>query len=72
MLETWSVDEKGTYLNAEKMTDHTLEEFHLDDGNYISVRIGIREKAEHKGGLNLFGDCFGDHPQDMVLKLIYK
>lgn len=72
MLETWSINEYGTYLNGVKMTEHKLEEFHLEEGNYISVRIGIKEDAENKGGMNIFGECFGDYPQDMVLKLVYK
>lgn len=72
MLETWSIAEDGTYLNNEKMTEHILEDFHLGNGNYISVRIGIKPDAENRGGMNIFGDCFGDYPQDIVLKLIYK
>lgn len=72
MLKTWSIDENGTYLDGEKMTEHTLEEFQLSEGNYISVRIGIKEDAENVGGMNLFGDCFGDYPQDIVMKLVYK
>lgn len=72
MLETWTIDERGTYLNKGRMTEHTLKDFHLEDGNYISVRIGIKEDAENRGGMNIFGDCFGDYPQDIVLKLIYK
>lgn len=72
MLETWNIDENGTYLNGVQMTDHTLEEFHLEEGNYISVRIGIKEDAKNRGGMNIFGECFGDYPQDIVLKLVYK
>lgn len=72
MLETWSIEADGTYLNGEKMTEHRLQEFHLEEGNYIDVRIGIKEDAKNKGGMNIFGDCFGDYPQDIVLELIYK
>jgi len=35
------------------------------------VKIGIKEDAAHKGGINIFGDGFGDYPQDIVLKLSY-
>lgn len=72
MLKKWTLRKDGTYLDEEKKTEHTLKEFHLDEGNYISVRIGIRADAKHQGGMNLFGDCFGDYPQDIVMKLIYE
>ena len=34
-----------------------------------SVRIGVKEDAVHKGGMNLFGNGFGDYPQDIVMKM---
>lgn len=70
-LKTWSIDRKGTYLDGEKMTANTLEKFRLEEGNYVSVRLGIKEDARHKGGMNIFGDGFGDHPQDIVMRLSY-
>lgn len=72
MLKTWSIDNEGTYLDKEKKTSHTLGEFRLREGNYISIRIGIKDNAACKGGMNIFGDCFGDYSQDMVLRLKYK
>lgn len=71
MLKTWSIDEKGGYLDGEQTTARTLEEFKLEENDYISVKIGIKEDAKHKGGINLFGDGFGDYPQNIVMKLIY-
>lgn len=71
MLKTWKIDETGSSLDGERVEETRLSSCHLEEGNYISVKIGISEHAGHKGGVNLFGDCFGDYPQDIVLKLIY-
>lgn len=72
ILKTWSADSMGTYLDGVKVTDTRLEQYGLAKEAYISVRIGIKPNAAHVGGVNIFGDCFGDHPQDIVLKLYYQ
>lgn len=71
-LKQWYIDDTGTYLDGKRVSDRTLEEYHLADGDYISVRIGIREDARHIGGVNIFGNSFGDYPQDLVMKLKYE
>lgn len=72
MLKTWSFTPDGTFLDGEKISECTLKEYGLSENEYISVRIGIKEDAGHRGGLNLFGNCFGDYPQDIKLTLFYK
>ena len=72
VLTTWKITKDGTYLENDKTSDIGVDQFHLEEENYISVRIGIKENAEHKRGMNIFGDGFGDYPQDIVLKLIYE
>ena len=37
----------------------------------ITVTIGVDEKAVNAGGLNLFGEGFGDFDQALVLKIGY-
>jgi predicted transcriptional regulator len=34
------------------------------------VRVGVKEDARHPGGINIFGNGFGNHSQDIVLRLI--
>lgn len=70
-LKTWRIDETGTYLDEELISEKRIKEYSLAKGDYISVRIGIKEDADHVGGVNIFGSCFGDYPQDLVMKLKY-
>ena len=70
-LKTWRIDETGTYLDGKKTGNLVLEDFKLAEGPYISLCIGIKEDACCKGGVNIFGSCFGDYPQDLVMKLLY-
>ena len=70
-LKNWHIDETGTYLDGLQVSGRGLEAYALAEGPYVSVRIGIKEDAEHVGGVNIFGNCFGDYPQDLVMRLKY-
>ena len=70
-LKTWRINETGTYLDEELVSSTKIKGYSLAQGDYISVRIGIKEEALHVGGVNIFGNCFGDYPKDLVMKLKY-
>ena len=71
VLKTWRISDQGSFIDDEKSVQYKLEEFQLYQKDYISVRIGIKEDAQNKGGLNLFGEGFGDYAQNIVMKLIF-
>lgn len=71
MLKTWTITEQGCYLDGEKVCDSILKDFDIRQKDYISVRIGIKDDAVHKGGLNLFGEGFGDYAQNIVMKIVF-
>ncbi|MDF2941354.1 MAG: transcriptional regulator [Herbinix sp.] len=72
MLKTWRITEQGCYLDEEKSSARCLKEFSLSKQDYISVRIGIKEDANNKGGMNLFGEGFGDFEQNIVMKIVFQ
>ena len=59
------------YLDEMAISTHTIETLGLQDGNYITFRIGVKEKARHQGGVNLFGEKFGDFAQGLVYMVDY-
>ncbi|HEX3021337.1 MAG TPA: transcriptional regulator, partial [Lachnospiraceae bacterium] len=71
MLKTWRITQSGTYLDDDKVSDMTIEEYQLSQKEYISVKLGIKDEAANKGGMNVFGDSFGDYEQDIVLKIYF-
>lgn len=71
MLKTWILTEQGTYLDEELTNTLTIKDYNLSQNAFISVRLGIKEDARHVGGVNLFGDCFGDYPQNIRMKFIF-
>ncbi|MFV0344507.1 MAG: ArsR/SmtB family transcription factor [Anaerocolumna sp.] len=71
VLKTWKFNMEGSYLDDVKIFDTTIEEYQLAKNAFISVRIGIKEEANHIGGINLFGNSFGDYAQDIRMKIIF-
>jgi len=71
VLKTWVVDKKGTKLDEVYVSGNKIKDYQLVKEDYISVRIGIGENAGCIGGVNLFGEGFGDYRQNILLKLCY-
>ena len=70
-LKVWSVDERGSYVDGNPVSDTTISRLLLSPKHPITVRIGVKPDAENQGGFNLFGSGFGHYPQDLVLRMHY-
>ncbi|WP_308422783.1 ArsR/SmtB family transcription factor [Paenibacillus nasutitermitis] len=71
ILKTWKVTKKSSTIDDFHISDVTVDELGVLNNMYMSLKIGIKEDAIHKGGMNLFGREFGDHPQDIKLLMEY-
>lgn len=71
VLKTLSITEEGTFLDGAVFSRSTLKDFSLREYPYISFKIGVKENARYIGGLNLFGEKFGDYAQNILMKIIY-
>lgn len=71
MLKTWIITQQGSYIDDDKVNDQTISDYQLGKKDYISVRIGIKEDAKEKGGINLFGEGFGDFAQNINMKIVF-
>ena len=70
-LKTWRVDARGSCLDNMYISGTVLGDLQLSAGDAVTVRIEVPEDAENVGGINLFGEQFGDFPQDIVLQVGY-
>lgn len=70
-LKTITVNEKGVFTDDNTFLHNhvTFSDLNLYDGNNIELKIGVKADASHKGGINLFGRFFGDHPQGIIMKV---
>jgi predicted transcriptional regulator len=71
LLKHWIVTDEGSFVDGVHVSDVTLEALNIAAHHSIRVRIGIKEGAEHLGGLNIFGRGFGNYDQDLVLRLFF-
>lgn len=70
LLTDFFIDEKGVHLGNKIVNRSvTFSDLKLDEGNGILFKLGIKDDAEHVGGVNLFGQYFGDYPQAIVMTL---
>lgn len=71
LLKTWRVDGNQSLLDGEIISGVTLNDLKLGQTDYVSLRIGVHADSEHVGGINLFGDKFGDFAQGIVMRVGY-
>ena len=71
-LKVWHVGEDGSSIDGRKISAVRIRDLDVCPAQpFISVRVGIDDDAENKGGLNIFGREFGNHPQDIVMQIDY-
>lgn len=67
LLKIWSVTEQKSYIDGKQISSVCIEDLHLSEKPFIEVRLGIKVDALNVGGLNIFGEQFGNYPQPIVL-----
>ncbi|WP_036787086.1 ArsR/SmtB family transcription factor [Pontibacillus chungwhensis] len=71
LLKQWKVNEEGSFIDNEKVSDITIHDLELSDLPYIAFKLGIKEDATNKGGMNLFGEKFGHYEQGIKMNIKY-
>lgn len=71
MLKVWSIDRNGSYVDGLVAGSATIRDAGVEPRVPVTVRVGIREGAQHVGGFNLFGRGFGNYDQDPTMRLHY-
>lgn len=68
LLKTIRIDDTGTYMDGERMSDVKIENSKLDEP-FWTLRFAVEEQAVHVGGFTLYGSGFGNHDQDIVIRV---
>ena len=68
--DSWEYN-KVSKFNFQKVSNVTISELALGQ-KYITLKIGVDKDAQHKGGMNLFGEKFGNYPKALTLGIEYQ
>jgi len=68
-LTTWTISAAGCRVDGAAISTVTPAQLDLDAHHSIRLRIGIDEAAARPGGVNIFGRGFGNHDQDILMRL---
>ncbi len=71
IIKNLRITHEGVYLDETKVSNHTVESLKMQDGNFIRLQIGVKPDARHQGGVNLFGERFGDFSQGLIFMADY-
>lgn len=71
ILKTISITDEGTFLDGKPFSPLTAQDYRLQEWNYISFKLGVKKDSHYVGGVNLFGEKFGDYPQNILMKITY-
>ena len=68
LLKHFAVTAEGSFVDGIKISDVTLDDLMINEHHSIRVRVGVKENAEHVGGMNIFGKGFGNYDQGIILR----
>jgi len=68
-LKIWSVKKEGSFIDGRRISSVQIDDLSIEKKTFIEVRLGVKSDATNVGGLNIFGERFGNYPQPIVLKV---
>ncbi|QGH36518.1 ArsR family transcriptional regulator [Gracilibacillus salitolerans] len=71
-LKVWKISNENTMIDDFQLSNVTLNDVNVLKKDYVTFKIGIKEDAVHKGGMNIFGKEFGDFQQDIKLNIKFE
>ena len=58
-------------MDGLQISDVCISDLNLDKAFMFNLRLAVEQKAEHVGGLTIFGKSFGNYAQDIQVTLGY-
>ncbi len=71
LLKMLVINRHGTFIDGLKISDVTIKTFNLNFKSSIRLKIAVDSRAEHVGGLTIYGKGFGNYNQDINVRIAY-
>lgn len=72
VLKLVRVNRNGSFIDGCRISDVTIDDLQPFDKHEIKLRIGVPEKAEHIGGLTIYGSSFGHYQSDITVRVLHR
>jgi predicted transcriptional regulator len=66
------INAQGCFGDARRTSALNLDTLGIRRGKYVSFKIGVKSDAECAGGINLFGEHFGNYRQNIEMAIIFE
>lgn len=70
-LKSWVVTDEGGFIDEKLASNTKISDIPDLNLEYLVVKIGIKKNAINIGGINIFGEKFGDYQQNIELIINY-
>lgn len=71
LLKTFRINTYNSKVDGDILSDVSIEDLKIQEAPVITLRFEVKRNAIHRGGLTIFGENFGNHPQNIKLNLYY-
>jgi len=71
LLKHYEINRQGVYLDRERQSDKTVEDFHTERDIW-TIRFEVSEEKRRPGGLTIFGEEYGDYARGIQIKVNYE
>jgi predicted transcriptional regulator len=66
-LHRLEITPRGCFGDGRKSSESDLTSLRIAEGEYISFKIGVKDDSECVGGINIFGEHFGNYRQNIEM-----
>ena len=70
ILKNVTINGQGCFEDLVKTSEETIDTLGICEDYFISFKIGVKPDAKNLGGMNLFGEKFGDYAQGIVMSVL--
>jgi len=64
-----AITEKGCLIDSRLTSSETISSLFIGEQRSILFRVGVKPDAKYRGGLNLFGEKFGDYDHGILMQV---
>ncbi|MBN2859429.1 MAG: helix-turn-helix domain-containing protein [Sphaerochaetaceae bacterium] len=71
LLKTWTITDEGSFVDGMQISKLKIRDLNLSNHHSIKTCFTVKEDAENVGGINIFGQGFGNYNHDILLNLYF-